>query len=228
MTANSSEVSNNYRTQSYPFADAIAILTADAKRRKFDSTVEVSCVLGLDPRKAEQAVRGSVALPHGTGKDVRVAVVAEGEIAAEATAAGADIVGFDELLEDIKNGKMDFDVLITHPSHMAAIGKLGPKLGPRGLMPNPKDGTVTPNVGSAVTSLKAGQVKFRNEKAGIVHAGIGKISFSSDKLKDNLEAVVAILYKMKPSQAKGTYFRKLWLSTTMGPGVQVDLSDLNY
>jgi large subunit ribosomal protein L1 len=194
---------------------------------KFDETVEISINLGVDPRHADQQVRGVVNLPSGTGRDVRVAVIAKDAKAAEATAAGADIVGAEELVERIQGGFMDFDRVIATPDMMALVGRLGKVLGPRGLMPNPRVGTVTPNVGQAVKDAKGGAIEFRVEKAGIVHAGIGKASFTEDALLLNIRALVDALNKAKPSGAKGTYVKKISLSSTMGPGVRIDAASLN-
>ena len=194
---------------------------------KFDESVEISVNLGVDPRHADQQVRGVVNLPSGTGRDVRVAVIAKDAKAAEALAAGADIVGAEELVERIQGGFMEFDRVIATPDMMALVGRLGKVLGPRGLMPNPRVGTVTPNVAQAVKDAKGGAVEFRVEKAGIVHAGVGKVSFSEDALLLNIRALVDALQKAKPAGAKGTYVKKISLSSTMGPGVKVDMSSLN-
>jgi large subunit ribosomal protein L1 len=194
---------------------------------KFAESVDVAVRLGIDPRKSDQVVRGSTVLPNGTGKSVRVAVFAQGENADKATAAGADIVGFDDLAEQIQGGMMDFDVVIATPDAMRVVGKLGTVLGPRGLMPNPKVGTVTTDVEQAVKNAKAGQVRYRTDKGGIIHATIGKADFDVDKLKQNLEALVTDLVKAKPAAAKGQYLQKLSLSTTMGPGITVDQGGLS-
>lgn len=193
---------------------------------KFDPTLEVAVNLGVDPRQSDQAVRGAVVLPHGTGKTVRVAVFAEGERAEEAQAAGADVVGYEELAEAIKQGNLDFDVLIATPDAMRLVGQLGQILGPRGLMPNPKVGTVTQDVTKAVSDAKAGQVRYRVEKGGIIHCLLGKLSFEPGQVKDNLEALINALKKAKPASSKGVYFRKVTLSMTMGPGILIDLSGL--
>ena len=194
---------------------------------KFDETVEIAVNLGVDPRHADQQVRGVVSLPSGTGRDVRVAVIAKDAKAAEATAAGADIVGAEDLVERIQGGFMEFDRVIATPDMMALVGRLGKILGPRGLMPNPRVGTVTPNVGQAVKDAKGGAIEFRVEKAGVVHAGIGKASFTDDALLANVRALVDALNKAKPSGAKGTYIKRISLSSTMGPGVKVELTSIS-
>jgi len=194
---------------------------------KFDESVEIAVNLGVDPRHADQNVRGVCALPSGTGRDIRVAVIAKDAKAAEATAAGADIVGAEDLVERIQGGFLDFDRVIATPDMMALVGRLGKVLGPRGLMPNPRVGTVTPNVGQAVKDAKGGAIEFRVEKAGIVHAGIGKVSFTDDALLANVRAMIDALNKAKPSGAKGIYIQRVSLSSTMGPGVKVDLSSVN-
>jgi large subunit ribosomal protein L1 len=205
--------------------EAIKQVKANAKA-KFDETVEVSVNLGVDPRHADQQVRGVVNLPSGTGKDVRVAVFAKDAKAAEATAAGADVVGAEDLMERIQGGFMEFDRVIATPDMMALVGRLGKVLGPRGLMPNPKVGTVTPNVAQAVKDAKGGAVEFRVEKAGIVHAGVGKASFTEDALEANVKALIDALNKARPSGAKGLYVKKISLSSTMGPGVTVDTASI--
>ncbi len=209
-----------------PLEDAIKVIKAGASA-KFDETVEMAVNLGVDPRHADQMVRGVVQLPNGTGKTVRVAVFAKGDKADEATAAGADIVGADDLAERVQNGDMPFDTVIATPDMMPVVGRLGKVLGPRGLMPNPKLGTVTPNVKEAVEAAKGGQVSFRVEKAGIVHAGIGKASFTEDQLVDNARSLVDALLKAKPAGAKGQYLKRAAVSSTMGPGVKIDISTLN-
>jgi large subunit ribosomal protein L1 len=214
------------RDAAHAVAEAIALVKANAKA-KFDETVEISVNLGVDPRHADQQVRGVVNLPSGTGRDVRVAVFAKDAKAAEATAAGAEHVGAEDLYEKIAGGFMDFDRVIAAPDMMALVGRLGKVLGPRGLMPNPKVGTVTPNVGQAVKDAKGGAVEFRVEKAGIVHAGIGKISFSDEALLINVKALVDALNKAKPSGAKGVYVKRIGLSSTMGPGFKVDVASVN-
>lgn len=210
----------------YPLDDALGLL-AELSTVKFPETVEVAVNLGVDPRKSDQVVRGATVLPNGTGKSVRVAVFAQGEKADVAKAAGADIVGFDDLADRIKGGEMDFDVVIATPDAMRVVGQLGQILGPRGLMPNPKVGTVTPDVETAVNNAKAGQVRFRTDKNGIVHAGIGKVSFSKEQLRGNLAALLADLHKLKPASAKGVYVKKVSVSTTMGPGIAVDQATLD-
>jgi len=214
------------RDATHAVADAIALVKANAKA-KFDETIEISVNLGVDPRHADQQVRGVVQLPSGTGRDVRVAVFAKDAKAAEATAAGAEVVGAEDLVEKIQNGFMDFDRVIASPDMMALVGRLGKVLGPRGLMPNPKVGTVTPNVAQAVKDAKSGAVEFRVEKAGIVHAGIGKASFTEEALLINVKALIDALNKAKPSGAKGVYVKKIGLSSTMGPGFKVDVASIN-
>ena len=205
--------------------DAISLIKTNATA-KFDETVEVAMNLGVDPRHADQMVRGVVTLPAGTGKSVRVAVFARNEKAAEATAAGAEIVGAEDLLESIQNGNFDFDRVIATPDMMGMVGRLGKVLGPKGMMPNPKLGTVTPNVGEAVKAAKGGQIEFRVEKAGIIHAGLGKASFPAEDLRRNFDAFVDAIVKAKPSGSKGKYVRKVALSSSMGPGVKVDVAEI--
>lgn len=205
--------------------EAIALIKSNATA-KFDETVEVAINLGVDPRHADQMVRGVVTLPAGTGKTVRVAVFARNDKAAEATAAGADIVGAEDLLESIQNGNIDFQRVIATPDMMGLVGRLGKVLGPKGLMPNPKLGTVTPNVGEAVKAAKGGQIEFRVEKAGIIHAGLGKASFAEGDLRKNFDAFVDAIVKAKPSGSKGKYVRKIALSSSMGPGVKVDVAQV--
>ncbi len=205
----------------YGVDDALA-LVKDCASAKFVETVDVAVNLGVDPRKSDQVVRGSTVLPHGTGKTVRVAVFAQGKNAEAAKAAGADIVGFEDLAESVKKGEMDFDVVIASPDAMRVVGQLGQILGPRGLMPNPKVGTVTPDVAGAVKNAKAGQVRYRTDKAGIVHCTIGKADFAVDKLRENLMALLADLNKAKPASSKGIFLKKITVSSTMGPGVSVD------
>ena len=207
--------------KSYPLDEAIAILKETATA-KFNESVEVAVNLGVDARKSDQGVRGATTLPHGTGSEVRVAVFTQGENADKAKEAGADLVGMDELAAEIKGGMMDFDVVIASPDAMRVVGQLGQVLGPRGLMPNPKTGTVTPDIAAAVQNAKAGQVRFRTDKNGIIHGGIGKIDFDAAAIEGNLVAVLADLKKAKPAAAKGVYVQKVTLSTTMGPGVTID------
>jgi large subunit ribosomal protein L1 len=209
----------------YDIEEALNILK-DIPKLKFEESIDVSVNLGVDPRKSDQVVRGSTVLPNGTGKTVRVAVFAQGENADKAKAAGADIVGFEDLAEDVKKGNMNFDVVIATPDAMRVVGTLGQILGPRGLMPNPKTGTVTPDVEGAVNNAKAGQVRYRTDKAGIIHCSIGKTGFEPAALKENLQALLNDLVKAKPSAAKGIYLKKITVSTTMGPGISVDQSTL--
>jgi large subunit ribosomal protein L1 len=210
----------------YAVADALSLVKACATA-KFDESVDVAVVLGIDAKKSDQSVRGSVVLPAGSGKTKRVAVFTQGAKAEEAKAAGADIVGFDDLAAKVKEGFMDFDVVIASPDAMRVVGQLGQILGPRGLMPNPKVGTVTPDVAQAVKNAKAGQVQFRADKAGIVHTTIGRASFEVDRLKTNLSALIDALNKVKPASSKGIYLRKISVSSTMGIGVRVDAASLN-
>lgn len=205
--------------------DAFALLK-DLPATKFKESVDVSVNLGVDPRKSDQVVRGSTVLPNGTGKTVRVAVFTQGANADAATEAGADIVGMDELAAEVKKGNMDFDVVIATPDAMRVVGQLGQILGPRGLMPNPKVGTVTTDVATAVKNAKAGQVRYRTDKAGIIHCTLGKVDFDVNALKENLSALMTDLKKAKPSTSKGVYFRKVTVSTTMGPGVPVEISSV--
>ncbi|MNJ87705.1 50S ribosomal protein L1 [compost metagenome] len=213
------------RTKAYPFDNAVALIKECASA-KFDESIDISVQLGVDAKKSDQVVRGSVVLPAGTGKSVRVAVFATGEKAEQAKAAGADIVGMDDLAEQIKAGNMPFDIVIASPDTMRIVGTLGQILGPRGMMPNPKVGTVTPDVATAVKNAKAGQVQYRTDKAGIIHATIGRKSFSDEALKSNLLALIDALNKAKPATSKGVYLRKVSLSSTMGAGVRVDQATL--
>ncbi len=213
------------RNKAYPLSDALALVKETATA-KFDESVDAVVNLGIDARKSDQLVRGALVLPHGTGKTSRVAVFAQGANADAAKAAGADIVGFDDLAEQIKGGFLDFDVVIATPDAMRIVGGLGQILGPRGLMPNPKVGTVTPNVAEAVKNAKAGQVQYRTDKAGIVHVTIGRASFGVDALKGNLLALVEALNKSKPASSKGVYLKKLSVSSTMGVGIRVDQANL--
>lgn len=212
-------------TTLYDIAEAVKLVKGRAKT-KFDETVEIAMNLNVDPRKADQNLRGTVMLPNGTGKTLRVAVFARGDRAKEAEAAGADIVGAEDLAEKIQAGELNFDRCIATPDMMAIVGRLGKVLGPRGLMPNPKLGTVTPNVAEAVRAAKGGQVEFRAEKAGIVHAGIGKVSFTEDALVENVRAFVGAINRAKPTGVKGTYIKKVSLSSTMGPGLKLEISSI--
>lgn len=209
------------RREPRPLDDALAVLK-DLATSKFDESIDVAVNLGVDPRKSDQVVRGATVLPNGTGKQVRVALFADGDEADAGREAGADIVGMDDLAAEVKQGNMDFDVVIATPSSMRVVGQLGQILGPRGLMPNPKVGTVTKDVAVAVKNAKAGQVRYRTDKAGIIHCSIGKVSFDVQALRENLEAVVVDLRKIKPSSAKGIYFKSITVSSTMGPGIAVD------
>ena len=213
------------RARLYGIDEALGLIK-ECAGAKFDESIDVAVNLGVDPRKSDQVVRGSTVLPNGTGKSARVAVFAQGANADAAKEAGADIVGMDDLAEQVKAGNLDFDVVIASPDAMRVVGQLGKILGPRGLMPNPKVGTVTPDVAGAVRNAKAGQVQFRTDKAGIIHASIGKASFEVPALQQNLEALLADLGKAKPSAAKGVYFQKVTVSSTMGPGVPVDKATL--
>jgi large subunit ribosomal protein L1 len=213
--------------QSYRLDEAVALIK-EFGTAKFDETVEVAVNLGVDARKSDQGVRGATTLPHGTGAEVRVAVFAQGESADKAKELGAEFVGMEDLADQIKGGMMDFDVVIASPDAMRVVGTLGQVLGPRGLMPNPKTGTVTPDIEAAVQNAKAGQMRFRSDKNGIVHGGIGKVSFEPDAIKGNLIAVLADLKKAKPASAKGVYVRKVTLSTTMGPGVTIDHNAIDF
>ncbi|GLQ06066.1 50S ribosomal protein L1 [Sneathiella chinensis] len=213
------------RDKLYTLEEAVALIKNHATS-KFDETVEIAMNLGVDPRHADQMVRGVTQLPNGTGKTVRVGVFARGDKAEEAKAAGADVVGAEDLMEAIQGGNIDFDRCIATPDMMAIVGRLGKVLGPRGMMPNPKLGTVTPNVGDAVKAAKGGQVEFRAEKTGIVHAGLGKASFSNEALLENVKSFVDAVVKAKPTGAKGQFVRKVALSSTMGPGVKIEISEL--
>ena len=210
----------------YSIGEAMDVL-AKVSTVKFKESIDVSVNLGVDPRKSDQVVRGSTVLPNGTGKTVRIAVFAQGENAEKARAAGADVVGFEDLAEAMKGGDLNFGVVIATPDAMRVVGQLGQVLGPRGLMPNPKVGTVTPDVVTAVKNAKAGQVRFRTDKNGIVHAGVGKIEFTADAIKGNVEALIADLKKLKPASAKGVYVKKVTLSSTMGPGLVIDQASLD-
>ncbi len=210
----------------YAIDEAVTLLS-DLSKVKFKESIDVSINLGVDPKKSDQVVRGATVLPNGTGKDVRVAVFAQGDKADEASAAGADIVGMDDLADTVKGGELNFDVAIATPDAMRVVGQLGQVLGPRGLMPNPRLGTVTMDVGEAVRNAKAGQVRFRTDKNGIVHGGIGKVGFEPTAIKENLEALLNDLKKAKPASSKGTYVKKVVLSTTMGAGIPIDQASLD-
>lgn len=211
----------------YSIEEAVALLK-ECSAVKFVESVEVAVNLGVDARKSDQAVRGATTLPHGTGSEVRVAVFTQGDAAEKAKEAGADFVGMEDLADQIKGGMMDFDVVVASPDAMRVVGQLGQILGPRGLMPNPKTGTVTPDVVTAVNNAKAGQMRYRTDKNGIIHGGIGKISFDAEAIRGNLTAVLADLKKAKPSSAKGIYMKKVTLSTTMGPGLTIDHGALDF
>jgi large subunit ribosomal protein L1 len=213
-------------TKQYTIDEAVALIK-ELSTVKFEETVDVAINLGIDPRKSDQNVRGATSLPHGTGKVVRVAVFAQGDNAEAAKAAGADLVGMEDLAEEVKKGNMDFDVVIADPAAMRVVGQLGQILGPRGLMPNPKTGTVTPDVATAVKNAKAGQVRYRADKGGIIHGGIGRITFDVTAIKENLEALLNDLKKAKPASSKGIFLKKVSLSTTMGPGIVVDMASLD-
>ncbi|MBE2294194.1 MAG: 50S ribosomal protein L1 [Phycisphaerales bacterium] len=211
----------------YPIEEALQLLKG-LPPAKFKESVDVAVNLGVDPRKSDQVVRSATVLPHGTGKTVRVAVFAQGANADAAVAAGADVVGFEDLAESVKAGNLDFDVVIAAPDAMRLVGQLGKILGPRGLMPNPKVGTVTPDVAGAIRNAKAGQVRYRTDKTGIIHCTIGKVDFAPDQLQENLQALLHDLQKVKPATAKGIYIRRITVSTTMGPGLAVDQATLSF
>lgn len=211
----------------YQLEDAVAVLT-ELSSKKFKESIDVAVNLGVDPRKSDQVVRGATTLPNGTGKDVRVAVFTQGDKADDAKAAGADIVGMDDLAAEVKAGNLNFDVVIASPDAMRVVGQLGQILGPRGLMPNPKTGTVTADVATAVKEAKAGQVRYRTDKNGIVHGGVGRIGFDAAAIKENIEALLIDLKKAKPASAKGTYVKKVTLSSTMGAGISIDQSTLEF
>ena len=227
LTKKQKEISEKVKNGVAYAIDEAASLVMGLAKAKFPESIDVAVNLGVDPRKSDQVVRGASVLPHGTGKTVRVAVFAQGEKADEALAAGADKVGFEDLSEEVKAGQLDFDVVIASPDAMRLLGRLGQILGPRGLMPNPKTGTVTPDVATAVKNAKAGQVRFRTDKAGIIHCSVGKVGFQPNQIKENIEHLLAELKKLKPASSKGSYLRKLTLSSTMGPGVTVDLATLS-
>ncbi len=211
----------------YPVEEALGLLK-EVSSIKFREAVDVAVNLGVDPRKSDQVVRSATVLPHGTGKTVRVAVFAQGALADAARAAGADVVGFEDLAESVKAGNLDFDVVIAAPDAMRVVGQLGKILGPRGLMPNPKVGTVTPDVVGAINNAKAGQVRYRTDKAGIIHCTIGKVDFAANQLRENLQALLHDLQKLKPATSKGVYIRRITVSTTMGPGLAVDQATLTF
>ena len=213
------------RAKAYPIEEAAALL-AELAKTGFAESVDVAVNLGIDPRKSDQNVRGATTLPHGSGKQARVAVFAQGDNAEQAIAAGADVVGLEDLAERVRGGEMDFDVVIASPDAMRVVGALGRLLGPRGLMPNPKTGTVTADVATAVQNAKAGQVQFRADRGGVIHGSVGTVGFEPQKIKENLEALIADLKKAKPASAKGQYVKKITLSTTMGPGLQIDETTL--
>ncbi len=214
------------KSKQYSISESIALLKEFANT-KFDESVDVSVLLGVDPKKSDQNVRGASLLPNGTGKTVRVAVFTQGPNADAAKEAGADVVGMDDLADQVKKGEMDFDVVIASPDAMRVVGQLGQILGPRGLMPNPKVGTVTPDVATAVKNAKTGQVRYRTDKGGIIHCSIGKVSFDENSIKKNLEFLIADLKKAKPSSAKGVYLQKIAISSTMGPGLCIDQSSID-
>lgn len=215
------------RTKLYEIEDAVKILKQVSKA-KFDETVEIAMRLGVDPRHADQMVRGTVSLPHGTGKTVRVLVLAKGDKVKEALDAGADYAGLDEYIEKINGGWLEFDVVVASPDVMSMVGRLGKVLGTRGLMPNPKSGTVTPQVANAVSEIKAGKIDFRVEKTGIIHTGLGKISFEENKIVDNVKAFINTVVKLKPASAKGIYLKSISISSTMGPGIFLDTNSSSY
>lgn len=210
------------KSKVYAIDEAVSLLKTSAGARKFDETIDISINLGVDTKHADQQVRGMISLPHGTGKSVRVAVIAKDAKADEAKKAGADLVGAEDLINDIKNGKIDFDRCIATPDMMGLVGQVAKILGPKGMMPNPKLGTVTPDVAKAVSEAKAGSIEFRAEKNGIVHAGVGKASFDAKKLAENIDAFIAAIVRAKPAGAKGTYVKKITLSSTMGPGIRIE------
>ena len=207
--------------RAYPIAEAVALLN-EISGSKFNESLDISVNLGIDPKKSEHTVRGATSLPHGSGKEIRVAVFAQGANADEAQEAGADVVGFEDLAEEIKKGELDFDVLIATPDSMRLVGQLGKVLGPRGLMPNPKTGTVTADVATAVSNAKSGQIQFRADRGGIVHGSVGKLGFDPLQIKENIEALISDLRKAKPASAKGVFLKKITLSSTMGPGLVID------
>ena len=207
--------------RAYPIGEAVALLN-EISGSKFNESLDISVNLGIDPKKSDQTVRGATSLPHGSGKEIRVAVFAQGDNADKAQEAGADVVGFEDLAEEIKKGELDFDVLIATPDSMRLVGQLGKVLGPRGLMPNPKTGTVTADVATAVSNAKSGQIQFRADRGGIVHGSVGKLGFDPLQIKENIEALISDLRKAKPASAKGVFLKKITLSSTMGPGLVID------
>ncbi len=211
--------------RTYPIDEAVALLN-EISGSKFNESIDISVNLGIDAQKSDQSVRGVTSLPHGSGKEIRVAVFADGDSADEAQKAGADIVGFEDLAEEIKKGELDFDVVIATPDSMRLVGQLGKVLGPRGLMPNPKTGTVTADVATAVSKAKSGQIQFRADRGGIVHGSVGKVGFDAVQVKENIEALISDLRKAKPASAKGIYLKKITLSSTMGPGLAIDEASL--
>ncbi len=211
--------------RAYPIDEAVALLN-EISGSKFNESIDISVNLGIDAQKSDQSVRGVTSLPHGSGKEIRVAVFADGDSADEAQKAGADIVGFEDLAEEIKKGELDFDVVIATPESMRLVGQLGKVLGPRGLMPNPKTGTVTADVATAVSKAKSGQIQFRADRGGIVHGSVGKVGFDAVQVKENIEALISDLRKAKPASAKGIYLKKITLSSTMGPGLAIDEASL--
>lgn len=221
------EVAKLIEKKEYSLEEAIQLLKKTASA-KFDETVEISVRLGVDPRHADQVVRGTVALPHGLGKEVRVLVIAKSDKAQEANEAGADYVGYEDYLEKIQQGWLEFDVLVATPDAMRDLGKLGRVLGPRGLMPNPKSGTVTMDIGTTVKEIKAGKIDFRVDKTGIVHTGVGKASFEGNKLKDNVKTLMQTIIRMKPASAKGAYLKSICISNTMGPGIRIITNPLEF
>lgn len=225
LTKRARLIREKVQARDYEINEAVSLLK-ELATAKFKESVDVAVNLGIDARKSDQNVRGATVLPHGTGRSVRVAVFTSGANVEKAKAAGADLVGMEDLAELVKKGEMNFDVVIASPDAMRVVGMLGQILGPRGLMPNPKTGTVTPDVATAVTNAKSGQIRYRNDKNGIIHATIGKVDFDNDKLKENLEALLGALKKAKPSTSKGVYIKKVSLSTTMGAGVAIDQSSL--
>ncbi|MDY3344681.1 50S ribosomal protein L1 [Riemerella anatipestifer] len=227
LTKKQKEVSTKIEKNKFYTLEEASALVKEVSTAKFDASVDIAVRLGVDPRKANQMVRGVVSLPHGTGKDVKVLALVTPDKEAEAKEAGADFVGLDEYLEKIKGGWTDVDVIVTMPAVMGKLGPLGRVLGPRGLMPNPKSGTVTMEIGKAVSEVKAGKIDFKVDKYGIVHAAIGKVSFDAEKIKENAQELVQTLIKLKPTAAKGTYMKSIYISPTMGPGIAIDTKSVN-